>query len=65
MAPHHHRTDVVFLRDIGLVFQNTVDPTGHGDTLGIHRRNWLPFGLLITIGVETALHPLVVKIPNA
>ena len=55
MPPQHHGAQVVGLIDVLLVFQNTVNPTRHRDTLRFHQ----------LLGSETLEAIVVVTIPNA
>ena len=64
MPPEHHGADVVLLRDVGLVFEHTVDPARYRNTLGVHRLGRLPLGLFITALVELSGQPVIVDIPD-
>ena len=65
MAPHHHRPCVIGLRDVFLVFQNTVDPATDRNTGHIHHRNVV----LTFVGIgglrEAAFQPIQIFLPDA
>ena len=64
VAPEHHRPHVVTLADVVPVLVHAVDPARHGDALVVHGQDFLAAVAHDRGGIEAALEPLEVRVPD-